>query len=235
MRRTTALLTVSASAVACVLLAGCQSSSSPAPSGSPSAASTAAAGTAAASVAAASTAASAAASPGGSSAAPAASGSDVATSLDPCQLVTSAEASALAGTTFGPGKEEPSGDGKGKLCVYGAQTTNVFMVLAGQDASPAAAQADWSNEEAQVKTALTKQVPSGVKLTEQTQDVSGLGDRAATVSGSASLSGQTIGESAIYLLKGATFVSFSDLVLGHPAPTASALEGQARTTLGRVP
>jgi Protein of unknown function (DUF3558) len=89
-----------------------------------------------------------------------ASQSGVATSLDPCQLVTSSEASALAGTTFRTGKEESSGQ-NGKECVYGSQTTNVFTVEVGQDPNPAAAQADWSKERARAQRLLTKKLPPG--------------------------------------------------------------------------
>jgi len=44
-----------------------------------------------------------------------------------------------------------------------------------------------------------------------------------------------VGLIAIYLLKGSTFVTFSDLVLGKPAPSAATMEAQAQTTLGRLP
>ena len=68
-----------------------------------------------------------------------------------------------------------------------------------------------------------------------TQNVTGLGDRAATASGSASAAGQTIGLSGIYLLKGVTFLAFQDLLLGHTPPSASAMQAEARKALARVP
>ena len=120
MRRTAATLPVIASAL---LLAAC---SSPATTASSPPASPAASQ------------ASSPAAPASAAGSAAATQSAAPTSLDPCQLVTSSEASALAGTTFGPGQEEASGQG-GKRCVYGSQTTNVFMVEVGQAASPAAA------------------------------------------------------------------------------------------------
>ena len=86
-----------------------------------------------------------------------------ATSLDPCQLVTSPEASALAGTTFGPGKEETSGQ-NGKRCVYGSRTMNVFTVEVGQDPGASAAQADWSTERARAQRLLTRKLPAGISL-----------------------------------------------------------------------
>ena len=158
----------------------------------------------------------------------------VVTSLDPCQLVTSSEASGLAGTTFGAGKEETNGD-HGKECVYGSQTTNVFTVEVGQDPNATAAQADWSKERARAQRLLTNKLPAGISLSVNTKDVSGLGDRAAVAAGSASAAGQTIGFSGIYLLKGATFVGFQSLLLGHAAPGASAMEAEAQKALARVP
>jgi hypothetical protein len=38
----------------------------------------------------------------------------------------------------------------------------------------------------------------------------------------------------IYFLKGAVFVSFSDLVLGKAAPSESDMETEANTVLGRI-
>jgi hypothetical protein len=158
----------------------------------------------------------------------------VATSLDPCQIVPASEASALTRATYGAGKEEPSGT-DGKRCVYDSQTTRVFSVFVGQAATVTDADADWSAEQADAQAALTKQVPSGVKLHEQTQNVSGLADRAPVVTRSVSLGGESIAASAIYLLKGAVFLSFSDEVVGGAAPTATALEAEAGKALARVP
>jgi hypothetical protein len=228
MRRSAALLTVTAAVVASAL-AGCSSSGSsgttpPAPQPSTEQASAAAIASAVSPAAT-----SAATSPG---TAPSQSG--VATSLDPCQIVPASEASALAGATFGAGKEEPSGT-DGKRCVYGSQTTNVFSVIVGQAATVADADADWSTEQADAQAALTKQVPSGVKFSEQTKDVPGLADRAAVADGSVSLGAESIAASAIYLLKGTVFLSFSDVAVGGAAPTAVALEAEAGKALARVP
>src|SRR5262245_588217 len=85
--------------------------------------------------------------------------SGVATSLDPCQLVTSSEASALAGTKFGPGRHQ-NNKGGGKMCVYGYQTTNVFTVEVGQDKSASVARTQWSKAEAQARDVLKHKVPA---------------------------------------------------------------------------
>jgi hypothetical protein len=209
MRRTAAALAVPVSAL---LLTACGSSASTSTSsGSGSAP-------------AAQPAASAAASPSQSAAA---------TSLDPCQLVTSSEASSLAGTTFGPGQEETTNGGK--RCIYGSQTTNVFTVEVAQAQDSATAQADWSQEQAKAQNLVEQKLPPGVDVSLNTQNVTGLGDRAATASGSASVAGHKIGVSGIYLLKGATFLAFQDLLLGHNPPSSAAMQAEARTALGRVP
>ena len=228
MRRSAALLTVTAAVVAAAL-AACSSSGSsgttpPAPQPDTEQASAAATASATATAAT-----SAATSPGTVS-----SQSGAATSLDPCQIVPASEASALAGVTYGAGQEEPSGT-DGKRCVYGSQTDHVFSVIVGQAATVADADTEWSAERADAQAALTKQVPSGVKFHEQTQDVSGLADRASVATGSVSLGGESIAASAIYLLKGAVFLSFSDVVVGGAAPTATAMEAEAQKALARVP
>ncbi len=175
---------------------------------------------------------SAAAAVASSSAAPSQSG--VAASLDPCQLVTGSEASALAGTTFGAGREEKA-QGGGRICVYGYQTTNVFTVEVGQDKSASDARAQWSKEESQARSLLQDKVPAGISVHVQTADVPGLADRAATVYSRNEIAGRKFGISGIYLLKGGTVVAFQDLLLGGAPPSTSALESQARTTLSRVP
>jgi hypothetical protein len=47
--------------------------------------------------------------------------------------------------------------------------------------------------------------------------------------------GQAISFSGIYLLKGATFVGFQNLLLGHAAPSAGAMEAEGQKALSRVP
>jgi hypothetical protein len=233
MRRSAALLTVTTAVVAATL-AACSTSGVPPASPPASPAGTEQASAAATASAAASAATSAASSAPAATSPAAASSSGVATSLDPCQIVPAAEASALAGVSYGTGEEEPSGT-DGKRCVYGSQTRNVFSVIVGQAATAADADSSWSQERADAQAALTKQVPAGVTINEQTQDVSGLADRAAVATGSVSLGGESIAASAIYLLKGAVFLSFSDVVVGSKAPTASALEAEAPKALSRLP
>ena len=169
------------------------------------------------------------------SSSPSSAASAAATSLDPCQVVTQSEASQLAGASFGAGKEDSTG-GASKICWYGAQTTNVFEVVVAQASSAAAAQSQWDAYKSQVQTALQQATASGitVNLNQSDTTISGA-DRAAVGTFSSSGSGYTISGSAVYLLKGATFLAIVDLVLNQPAPTIQAMEGQALTSLQRLP
>jgi hypothetical protein len=69
-------------------------------------------------------------------------------------------------------------------------------------------------------------LPPGLNAKLSVTDVSGLAgaDRAAIATYNTTISGQAVGISAIYVLKGAIFFTFSDLVVGQAAP-ASAISG----------
>jgi len=174
-------------------------------------------------------------SPTPSTATPTAQPSATPVALDPCQLVTSSEASSIAGASFKAGKEDTTSGGS-KTCTYGAQTRNVFLVVVTQAPDAATAQADWAQEQAKAEAAIQKDLPQGASVNLNASDVSNVpgADRAAIASFNTTISGQPVGVIAIYLLKGSTFVTFSDLVLGTP-PTAATMEEQAQITLGRVP
>jgi len=107
----------------------------------------------------------------------------------------------------------------------------------GQSTDAATARADWAQEQARAQDALKQSLPAGVSLSfkiDDTPTITGA-DRAALATFKDSVQGMTISGSAVYLLKGPVFLSFSDLALGHSTPTASAMEAQATTSLGRVP
>ena len=150
----------------------------------------------------------------------------VPTSLDPCVLVTSQEASQLTGASFGAGRESTT-SGNGRLCTYGYQTLNVFTVLVGQAPDVATAQAGKEAAQASLEKIATK----GVKVTE----LPNFADGAAVLEASGVLGGQTFSASAIYVLKGTIFFAISDLVVGHAAPSSAALQSEATTALGRLP
>jgi hypothetical protein len=68
-----------------------------------------------------------------------------------------------------------------------------------------------------------------------TKDVSGLGDRAAAATGSASAAGQAIGFSGIYLLKGSPSSASRTFCPAMPRPVRGAMEAEAQKALARVP
>ncbi len=150
----------------------------------------------------------------------------VPTSLDPCQLVTSQEASQFAGASYGAGVESTTSGG-GKICTYGGQTLNVFMVIVGQAPDVATAQAGKAEAEAAIQQQAGKAIPF--------IELPTFADGAAYVSGTITVSGQSFSAGAIYALKGTIFFGFSDVALGKAAPTLAALQAQAQTILGRLP
>jgi hypothetical protein len=147
------------------------------------------------------------------------------TTLDPCALVTAAEASALTGASYGPGKLEVDSSAA-RRCIYGAQTKNVFTVIVAQATSVAQAQAVKDQMRAQAEQALSGQP---VNLNK----VSGVGDDAESIS--ASFAQYGISLSGLYVLKGTVGFALVDLVVGAPAPTVAALTTQAQTVIGRLP
>jgi hypothetical protein len=149
------------------------------------------------------------------------------TTLDPCQLVTRGEASALAQATFGPGREEAAG--VGKQCVYGAQTTNVLEITVVQAASVAAAQAHWNQLLAEAQQAVSAQAAGMVKLTPQP----GLADRAEWAE--LDLSAIHAEARGLAFLSGDVGVYVIDLVRGAAAPSRSAMTAEAQTVLSRLP
>ena len=155
--------------------------------------------------------------------------------LDPCQLVTQQEASQLAGTTYAAGKKEALSSAS-SLCTYGAQTLNVFTVIVAVAPDATTAQADWAQEEAKAQAGVKQLVAeAGGTVSLKAGDITLPGaDKAATAIATANISGHTLNISAIYVLKGAVFFTFADLVAGNPAPTASAMAAQATTVLTRV-
>ena len=169
-------------------------------------------------------------------ASPSAQASAVATTTDPCQLVTAAEASSLAGASYSVGKEETTSGG-GKLCWYGAQTRNVFEVFVGVASDASTAQTQWDQEKSEVQADLLKATNvSGVKITLNVSDTTLSGaDRAASGTLNESFNGHVLAASAVYMLKGATFAAIVDLVLDQPAPAIASMETQAQTVLGRLP
>ena len=155
----------------------------------------------------------------------------VATTLDPCQLVTAAEVSQLTGVSFPAGSgQESTTEGHGKICSYGQEGT-VFQVIVGVAPDVDTAKAG----EQQAEAELQKAAANGLKVTELPGFADGAAD-VATLTGSETVAGQTFAGTALYLLKGTTYLGMSDIAtLGAKAPSAAQMEDQAKVTLTRLP
>jgi hypothetical protein len=147
------------------------------------------------------------------------------TAVNPCDLVTRDEASALAGVTVAKGKES-SLDNNGKLCAYSVGTTlfDVEVVEAPDQATMDAAKQ-------QALAELSKSAPKGIKV----GAISGVGDQAELATGSPKINGVTINVVGIYFTKGTYFVAMSNIGLGHGVASADAMTAQAQTIIGRLP
>jgi hypothetical protein len=151
--------------------------------------------------------------------------------LDPCLLIDSQEASAYAGSTFGAGEESTTPDGGGKICTYGSETANVFMVEVAQAPDVATAQADKADFLAMLQAKAQELASGGLNVTE----LPNFADGATMGQLSLSVKGIPINGSAIGVLKGTIFFGFSDVVKGGAAPSAAAVQAEATTLLGRLP
>jgi hypothetical protein len=152
------------------------------------------------------------------------------TALDPCLLISSQEASTLAGASFGPGAEETTPEGL-KICTYGANTTNVFMVDVAQAQDVATAQAYKAQFLADLQANLQQLTNAGMTITQ----LPNFADGATMGMAKFTISGVTLSGSAIGFLKGKTFFGFSDLVRDGASPTSDALQSEATTVLARLP
>lgn len=209
-----------------VALGACSSSSPSASAGAEATASPVPVSTPAASAPAASAPAAESSAPAESAPAASSGPTAVPTAIDPCQLVTSAEASQLVGVSFGAGKESTT-EGNGRICTYGSSTLNVFTVLVAQ--APDQATVDAAKQQA--LAGIQQALGQGLKVTE----LPNFADGAATMEGSATVGGTTVSARGIYVVKGLIFFAFSDVAVGKSAPSSAALQAQAQTSLGRLP
>ena len=150
--------------------------------------------------------------------------------LDPCQLIDSQEASAYANASFGAGVEETISDGA-KMCTYGAETTNVFLVEVAQAPDVATAKAYKADFLAMLQANAQQLASGGLNVTE----LPNFADGATMGQLSLTIARQTINGSAIGVLKGTVFFGFSDVVRGGAAPSSTAVQSEATTLLGRLP
>lgn len=151
-------------------------------------------------------------------------------SLDPCALIPSDVASALAGASFGPGEEE-STEGGGRMCTYGAQTANVFIVDVAQAPDVDTAKAYKAQFLADLEAKAQEMAAQGLETTE----IPDFADGAVSASLNLTVGGATISGGAFGFLKGTIFVGFSDVVMGGSAPSAEALQAEAQSILDQLP
>ena len=152
------------------------------------------------------------------------------TSLDPCALISSQEASSLANASFGQGKEVTTAGGM-KICTYGSQTTNVFNAEVIQAPDVATAQADEAQFLADIQANLKNLTDQGLNVTQ----VPTFADGAVMANTSFTTGGESISGNAMGFRKGLVFFGFSDLVVGGTAPTDAAMQSEAQKLLGRLP
>ena len=152
------------------------------------------------------------------------------TPLDPCLLISSQEASTLAGASFGKGAEVTTSSGL-RICTYGSQTVNVFTVDVIQAPDIATAKAAKAQFLADIQANLAQLTNQGLNVTE----VPNFADGAPMATASVNVQGIAINGSAFAFLKGTIFFGFSDLVEGGAAPSSAAMQSEANTVLGRLP
>jgi hypothetical protein len=109
------------------------------------------------------------------------------------------------------------------------------MVNVAPDA--ATAKADWATTEADAQSGLQKLAGTqGASVGLHAGNITLPGaDEAATATGGGAFGNHILNVSAIYVLKGAVFFTFSDLLLDKPAPAASDMAAMAGIVLTRIP
>jgi hypothetical protein len=156
--------------------------------------------------------------------------SAVATSIDPCQLITAADASTLVGVTFGAGKAHTN-ENNVKDCVYSAGT-NVFTVEVAVAPDEATAKAAEASAKQDLENQGKGMIKSGMKVTELPSF--------APNTDAALLEGSVTGPikldaRSMFLLKGTIFAGFDDIAINGSAPSADAMKAEAMKVIGELP
>jgi len=217
--------------VSLVALSACSSSGSPAPSGpgvAVSQPSTASLEPAPSTGPIASTAAD---SPSPLEASATADATPVPTSIDPCSLLTQAEATTLLGTDVGAGKSSTL-ENHDRVCTYG-KGVQVLELLIAVEPDAATAKAGEPAFQATLEQAANDAGLGSPTLTELPNFEEGVD--AAMMNGSVSAAGMKVSAVAFWALKGAVIVAISDVSLGGTPPSADKVQAQAHTTLARLP
>jgi hypothetical protein len=117
--------------------------------------------------------------------------------------------------------------------VYGAQTKQVFTVTIAIAPDEATAKSEEAAAEQDLKAKAAENAAIGPVVTELPNFAPN--SDAVMMGAEKTLAGYTIGARAIYVLRGATFLGFSDVAIDAKVPTADAVKAEAMTVPGRVP
>lgn len=159
--------------------------------------------------------------------------SAVATDIDPCQLVTKEDASAFVGTTFGAGKESTT-ESNLRICTYAAPGPNLFQVQVAIAPDEATAKAAEAAAEQDLDSQAQDMANLGLTVTKLPNFAAGT--EAALMQGKLSQAGVSIAARAMLLLRGTTFLAFSDVAVGGgQPPSEQAMKDEANELLAKVP
>ena len=156
--------------------------------------------------------------------------SAVASSIEPCQVLTPDEVATVTGTQFGPPTSTTADNSR--TCVYGQEGLN-FEVIVVQAPDAATAKAQEPAFKAQLEQAATEAGIADMQLTELPDFESGV--VVAVLHGSTTVDGKKCGGAALYALKGPVLLALTELTQGGTIATDGALEAAAMTALGRIP
>jgi hypothetical protein len=158
--------------------------------------------------------------------------SAVTTAMTACDVLTSADASSWTGTKFGPGKESKT-EGNVSICTYDGPGPSVFTVAYGVAPDEATAKAAEAAQEAN----LTEQAESMAKLGLTVDKFPNFADNtdAAVLQGGISEGGISAAARGIFLLRGVTYVAFTDFVVGGQPPSEDAFKTKATEVLSKLP
>jgi hypothetical protein len=156
----------------------------------------------------------------------------VATSIDPCQVVTSSEVATVTGFEWGPSSPLTM-DNNGRDCEYGQEGYG-FDVIVVQAPDAATAKAQEPAFKAQLEETAKIGGVADMKLTELPDFMPGVD--AAILHGGTTADGTTVNGVALYALKGPVLLALTELSsFGGPVATDAAMEAEAKTALGRIP
>jgi hypothetical protein len=159
--------------------------------------------------------------------------SAVVTDIDPCQLVTSADASSFVGVKFGAGKESTT-EGNARICTYAAPGPNLFTVEVAIAPDEATAKAAEAAQEKDLESQAADLASLGLTVTKLPNFAPSTD--AALMQGALSAAGQSIAARAMFVLRGTTYFGFSDVAVGGgQPPSEQAMKDEAMTLLGKVP